>query len=322
MNKRKIIGLVAASASALLVAVVFLCMLVSVKYIGAADHLYAHSRTEIDAPIWHISLQTSITSISICTTEAEAAYVEMYDRENAAYRIAAEDGTLLVEEVGRRTWYEQLGIFPKTPKMTLYLPAGMYGDLSVTSSRGEIEVSSRLLFQHVTILSATGNVTCRASAVEWIAITGATGCVSLEHLVASNIDVLVSTGNIAVSDVTCTKKIALDSPSGNVKVINTTCKSFSSTGKSGNLYMENVVARRYFSIDRTSGNLTLDGCDTGVGYLVTGSGNVTGSWFSSKIFEVKTSSGNKDLPSTTSGGKCRVTTASGNIKMTILDGTE
>ena len=322
MNKRKIVVLVTASVSALLVALAFLCMLVSVKYIGAADHLYAHSRTEIDEPICHISVQTSITSISICTTETENAYVELYDRENAVYRIAAEDGTLVIEEVGRRAWYEQLGVFPKTPKMTLYLPEGTYGDLSVTSSRGEIEVSSRFLFQHVTILSATGNVTCRASAVEWIAITGTTGRVALEHLVASNIDVLVSTGNIEVSGVTCTKKIALDSFSGNVTVTDTACKSFSSTGKSGGLYMKNVVARRYFSIDRTSGNLMLDGCDAGVGYLVTGSGNVTGSWLSSKIFEVKTSSGNKDLPSTTSGGKCRVTTGSGNITMTILDETE
>lgn len=321
MNKRKILGLVALGASVVLVALTVVCMLMAVKHFGVGHQPFTHSRAEIDAPILNVSMKASSTALSICPTEAEQAYVEIYDRESAAYRISAENGTLVIEGGSRRAWYEQLGIFPETPAVTLYLPKGMYGDLSVKSSCGEIKVSTGFLFRTITLQNATGNIQCRASAVERIAITGSTGHVAVESLVSETIELWTSTGSMTVSSVTCTDKISISAAEGRVEVTDTTCKRFSSTGTSGRLYMKNVIVRRSCSIDRTSGSLEIDGCDADAIYLVTKGGNVTASWLSPKKFDVSTS-GKKDVPATTSGKRCRVSAGSGNVKMSILGDAE
>ena len=322
MNKRKILGLVALGASVVLVVLIVVCMLMAVKFLGVADHLYTHIRTEIDVPIWHISIETNIASVSICTTETENAYIELYDRENAGYHISAENGTLVIESAHLRAWYEQLGVFPQAPEMTLYLPEGIYGNLSIKSSLGRIKVSSRLLFQNVTALTATGDVEFRASAVEEIVLTGSTGRMVVEDLVADTMELWISTGTLTISNVTCTGNLSVGVASGKANVTDTTCRSFLSSGQSGNLSMNNVVARRNFSIDRSTGNVEFNGCDAAGIYVVTGSGNVTGSLLSEKKFEIKTTSGKKDVPATTDGGKCRVTTGSGNVTMSILGDAE
>ena len=97
----------------------------------------------------------------------------------------------------------------------------------------------------------------------------------------------------------------------------TTCKSLATEGSTGNVALTNVIASQAFSLERTTGNIDLHGCDAGELFIKTSTGNVTGSLLSEKVFITDTSTGNISVPKTASGGKCEITTSTGNITIDI-----
>ena len=51
--------------------------------------------------------------------------------------------------------------------------------------------------------------------------------------------------------------------------------------------------------------------------IVTDTGDVTGTFLSDKVFIYKTDTGDVDLPRTQSGGRCDITTDTGDIRISI-----
>ena len=57
--------------------------------------------------------------------------------------------------------------------------------------------------------------------------------------------------------------------------------------------------------------------DGGQILIKTDTGKVSGSLLSDKVFIIETDTGRKDYPKTTTGGKCEITTDTGDIIITI-----
>ena len=81
--------------------------------------------------------------------------------------------------------------------------------------------------------------------------------------------------------------------------------------------MSNVVAEELLSLDVHTGSISFDGCDAAEIRMTTSTGDVKGSLLSGKIFTVKTETGSIDVPDSTGGGSCKVTTTTGSIKIKI-----
>ena len=73
----------------------------------------------------------------------------------------------------------------------------------------------------------------------------------------------------------------------------------------------------FIRIKTGTGNVKLDGCDSAEIFVKTNTGNVTGSLLSDKAFSAKSGTGTVDVPKTASGGKCEITTSTGDIKITV-----
>ena len=52
-------------------------------------------------------------------------------------------------------------------------------------------------------------------------------------------------------------------------------------------------------------------------FVETDTGDVKGSLLSEKIFIINTDTGKKEVPESTTGGRCKITTDTGDIKITI-----
>ena len=74
-----------------------------------------------------------------------------------------------------------------------------------------------------------------------------------------------------------------------------------------------------FSVTRTTGYVKLDGCDASEIVIKTDTGDVTGTLLTEKVFIAHTDTGRVKVPNTTSGGRCEITTDTGNIKITIAE---
>ena len=81
--------------------------------------------------------------------------------------------------------------------------------------------------------------------------------------------------------------------------------------------MNSVIASEKFSIERRTGDVKLDGCDAAEIKILTDTGDVNGSFGSEKIFFVETDTGDVNVPKSLTGGKCEITTDTGDIYITI-----
>ncbi|MBQ1821155.1 MAG: DUF4097 family beta strand repeat protein [Clostridia bacterium] len=71
------------------------------------------------------------------------------------------------------------------------------------------------------------------------------------------------------------------------------------------------------SIERSTGDVRFEQCDAAELSIDTDTGDVTGSLRSDKVFIAQSHTGDVSVPGSTSGGKCRITTDTGDIRITV-----
>ena len=140
----------------------------------------------------------------------------------------------------------------------------------------------------------------------------------LPNKVYNSLKIDVSTGDIKISDLTFDGDVEINVSTGKAELDNVNCKNFISDGSTGNVKLNNVIATEKFTIKRSTGDIKFQGCDAGEIFVKTSTGDVTGSLLSEKNFKTDTSTGKINVPHTTSGGTCEITTSTGDIKIEIL----
>ena len=115
----------------------------------------------------------------------------------------------------------------------------------------------------------------------------------------------------------CAGDITLGVSTGKAELSDVRCKSLRSSGTTGDISLSNVIAEQSFSIDRSTGYVEFDECDAAGIYVETDTGDITGSLLSGKAFTVQTDTGAVDVPHTASGGRCELSSDTGDIKIEI-----
>jgi DUF4097 and DUF4098 domain-containing protein YvlB len=91
-----------------------------------------------------------------------------------------------------------------------------------------------------------------------------------------------------------------------------------SNGSTGNISLSNVIAAEGFSIERSTGDVKLDCSDAMTIDIETDTGDVEGSVLTDKIFITRTDTGRVRVPDSASGGRCELTTDTGDIRISIV----
>ena len=140
---------------------------------------------------------------------------------------------------------------------------------------------------------------------------------SLENTLIKQYTMTASTGSVSAKGVTCTGDITVKVSTGRLNAENVSSKSFTSTGSTGSASLKNVIAEESFSVKRSTGSIKLDGCDAASIVISTDTGNITGTLLSEKNFIASSDTGNISVPDTHTGGRCELTTDTGDIKISI-----
>ena len=88
---------------------------------------------------------------------------------------------------------------------------------------------------------------------------------------------------------------------------------------SGDISLKNVISTEKISVERSTGDVTLDRSDAAELFIMTSTGDVEGSLLTNKVFITKTDTGRIDVPNSIIGGRCEITTDTGDIKISILE---
>jgi len=258
---------------------------------------YVTNSHEISEEFSNIHIKTDTARVTFVPADG-APRVECWEEEQASHAVSVEDGTLEIKLQDRRKWYHHIGINFGAPKVTVYLPTGTYGALHINQSTGAVDIPPEFTFESMDISLSTGAVTTGAN------VTG-------------DMKIQTSTGHIAVTDVTCGGEVNVQVTTGKSTLTNVNCASLISTGNTGHMTLKNVIATEGFSIKRSTGDVKLEGCDAAEIYITTDTGDVTGSLLTEKVFITKTSTGKINVPESTTGGKCKITTTTGNIQISV-----
>ena len=233
---------------------------------------------EITEAFQGISVLTNTADVEFVPSRDGKTTVVCKEWEKLKHSVRVEDGTLIIESVDTRKWYDHIGIHVGAAKVVVSMPAGEYGALSVKLSTGDVNISGDFGFERVRVGTSTGNI-------------------RVEKVTAGALEFTVSTGKTEMQGVRC--------------------KNLVSKGNTGSLTMTDVIAEEAFSIERSTGNVRFDGCDAAEIYVKTGTGDVTGTLLTEKVFFAQTDTGKVDVPKTASGGKCEIETNTGDIKLKV-----
>lgn len=251
---------------------------------------------EITENFEDVFIQTDTANIEFVLSDNENISVKCYEKES--HKVEVKENTLSIEKIDNRKWYEYIGINFLTPKITVSIPKGDYGNLLIKTSTGKVNITKDFKFKDVEISLSTGDI-------------------KVENLTAKRIALSTTTGKIATTNVVCEEELSVKVSTGKTYLENITCNSLISNGNTGDIFLENVIVAGKMEIKRSTGDIKFDGCDAGEIYIKTSTGSVKGKFKTEKVFIVNTDTGRKEVPNTITGGKCEITTNTGDIIITI-----
>jgi len=278
---------------------------------------YETHNYEITKNFNNISIICNTADVVFVPSENQKTSVVCHEQKNMKHSVTVKDAALVIDVVDTRKWYEYIGISFGAPKITVSIPQGEYGALFVKSSTGNVEISKDFKFESIDISESTGNVTSYASASGNIIIKTSTGKIHVENVSAGTLDLSVSTGGVNVCNVTTERDIRIKVSTGKTNLTNIACKNVVSKGNTGVIFLKNVIAAESFMIERSTGDVKFDRCDAAEISVETDTGDIRGSLLTDKIFIVQTDTGKADVPKTATGGRCELTTETGDIKIEI-----
>lgn len=282
---------------------------------GAGE--YRTSEFEIRESFRSIAIESGTEDIVFLPAEGETARVVFSADERVTVSAAVKGDTLEIGAKDEREWYERFGLSFGKSKITVYLPGGEYAALSISGSTGGVTVPKDFGFESIDAAVSTGSVDLRASASGRIRIKTDTGSIRVEGVSASMLDCSVTTGAVEIRSVECAGDIGVRVSTGSAVLKDVSCSGFVSSGSTGPITLENVIASGMLSIERSTGGVKLDRCDAAELDIKTDTGDVTGTLLSEKVFIVKSDTGRISVPETTSGGRCRIETDTGDIRISL-----
>ena len=281
---------------------------------------YENRTVEISEDFQNISIRSDTEDIVFAPSGDGRCRVVFYEQEKRTHTAEVVGGTLVIGQADAGKWYESFSFFGfGSPKITVYLPGAEYAALSIEESTGDIEIPKDFSFARIDISVRTGDVTCAASAKGAIRIGTDTGAIRVEDLSAGELELSVSTGRVEARSVACAGPLGLTVSTGKARLTEVSCGSFRSVGSTGDLTLTEVIAAGAMTVERSTGDVRLEQCDAEELDIRTDTGDVKGSLLTEKVFIVRSDTGRIKVPESITGGKCRVTTDTGDIEITVAN---
>lgn len=287
------------------------------KTIG--DKKYQTNTVNITEEFSNISINSDTEDIAFVPSADGGCKVEFYESQKEKHTAKVENGALVISKMkDNRKWYEYISLFSfGTEKITVYLPQGEYDSLYIKESTGEIEIPGDFSFGGVDIDVSTGNVNFAALSSGNLNIKASTGDINVKGISVGQLNLVVSTGRVDVTKTNCQGDANITVSTGKINLDDLSCVNLNSSGSTGNITLANVICSEKMNIKRSTGDVRLNGSDASEIIIETDTGDVSGTLLSDKVFITKSDTGEIDVPETVTGGKCKITTDTGDVRISI-----
>ncbi len=271
--------------------------------------------------VQRIVIHASGQEVTVQKSDTDQCYVVCDESENIRFAVKTENGTLTVTEQDARQWYDHIGIFSRAMKVTVYLPEGVYEELSVTASGGSIVCQERsFVFTSAYITTSSGGVKLDMQVTSTLSVKLSSGSLDISNCSPETLSVFSGSGSIHLTDCS-SNRLSVRASSGSVALTNSRSGSVISECTSGSVKLTNVVCQDKIQVKSTSGSIKLESCDAPAVELSANSGSIRATLLTGKVFDVHSDSGKINYPpSDRAGGSCTAETDSGSIRIEVTAG--
>ena len=188
---------------------------------------YQTETYEITENIENLSIKVDTSDVEIRKSEDGVLKVVCNERKKERHTVKADMGTLEVNSVDDRKWYEKVSLFGyRTMKVTVYLPEEEYALLNVERSTGDLDISAGFIFGDTDIRCSTGDTKIIGSSFGALSIRASTGDITLTKASCTSLTTECSTGCITLSEVSCAGDAKITASTGDVAVSDLTAAFF------------------------------------------------------------------------------------------------
>ena len=324
-------------AAALIVIGLLICFLgfsaMEYDYTGLNTANFVTNSNVITESFSHIEVDVETADVHFVRADDSSCKIVSKETDKITCSAAVENDTLVIRELDRRQWYDHIGIFWGEIEITVYLPKTEYETLSIISNTGDIEAAKDFSFGNAEIVTNTGDVSFSAAVKNQLEITSDTGDIIAQGLspqtlrlktdtgsiaasslkIHEDVQIVTDTGNITVSSLEIHEDIQIGTDTGKVEISDAECANFFAESDTGDIMMENVIVSGEVRMESRTGDIRLLACDADTLSIETDTGDVSGTLLTEKVYITQTDTGDIDVPKTIKGGRCEVTTDTGDI---------
>ena len=273
------------------------------------ENLEAFSNFDVDLTIADFEIKAS-------SDDTRKVVVDETKYDN--HTVEVKDNALVIKGKDERKWYERLFAFNwwwQKVKVTVYVPAGDYGEFKFESSTGNVDIPADYTFTNMEAKVSTGNFKNKAKVQENLKISASTGNITLDGVTAKNVELKADTGDLVLNNVAVSEALNTKTSTGSIKLTNVTAKNLTSNSSTGGMTLTNVVLEDHLEIKNSTGGVRIIDSDASTVNIKTSTGSVNATFLTPKIVHATSSTSKPDYPSSTTGGLCEIETGTGGIKV-------
>ena len=249
---------------------------------------------EITEVYQNISVATDTADVVFIPCEGEKTSVVCHESVKETHRVEVRDGTLFIELVDTRKWYDYINVSFESASITVYLPQSAYGALRVKTDTGRVEIPEKFSLGTLEISTDTGDIVCDAPVAGDVKLQSDTGDVRFGGADAGAFSVQTSTGSVHVEGTKVSAGLAAKTSTGEIT-------------------LDGVIAAGAMEITSSTGEVELSFCDASRLQIKTSTGEVEATLLSEKQVDADSSTGDVDVPRNGHGGACVIRTSTGDI---------
>lgn len=272
---------------------------------------------EITETFNNFNIDVEISDVEFKASEDGTTKVVCNEAVKDYHEVKVENNALNITYVNARKWYEQIFAYNYQRKVTVYLPSAEYGELNYKCSTGNLVVPTGYTFDKLDAKLSTGNVSFKSNVKNDANINASTGDILLADMTATNMNLKASTGKITLDKVTAIESMKVNTSTGDAKFTDCKAKNCERDSSTGKTTFVNTVFAEKLNVKGSTGDVKFDASDASEITVKTSTGDVKGTLLTSKIFICRTDTGKIQVPSSTEGGKCEITTDTGDIIISI-----
>ena len=188
----------------------------------------------IEESFTDIEINSDTTDVIILPSKDGKVTVICEEDKKLYHEAAVYDGILKIYETDTREWYDHIGIFFGSRRVTVYLPENEYGSVNINVLTGSVKISDTVFSGDIKLKSSTGDVKLKNVISDGLMTVNGTTCdVKFENIDAKEIAITVSTGDVCgtiLTDKVFTAKASTGDISVPASSGNESCSIKTSTG--------------------------------------------------------------------------------------------